>query len=63
MGVARFECASGCECSPEAAVDAHHESPTSTIFLVRLLATQAERCAITVTVLPATSSGEHKFKV
>jgi hypothetical protein len=44
-------------------VDALHQSPTSTIFLVRLLVTPSDKCVIGVTLLEETSSGEHKFKV
>jgi hypothetical protein len=54
---------SGCKCDPVPKVDALHQSPTSTIFLVRLLVTPSDKCVIGVTVLEDTSSGEHKFKV
>lgn len=40
MGRARFECLSGCQCEPEADVDALHALRQSTIYLVRLLVTQ-----------------------
>ncbi len=54
---------SGCTCEAEEKVDGLHDSPTSTIFLVRLLVTQHPDCVIGVKLLDETSSGEHKFKV
>jgi hypothetical protein len=44
-------------------VDALHGLRQSTIYLVRLLVSQAERCEISVTLLQDSSSGQHKFKV
>jgi hypothetical protein len=66
MGVARVACRSGCTCDPpEQEVDAHHAIRTSTVYLVRVLASQSAACEIAVTVLDRSSSpgGEHKFKV
>jgi hypothetical protein len=40
-----------------------HSLRQSTIYLVRLLVSQAERCEISVTLLQDSSSGAHKFKV
>eukprot|EP00775_Hariotina_reticulata_P008835 gene8835-9014_t len=62
MGIAKFECTSGCTCEPNMEVDALHSLRQSTIYLTRLLVTQAEQCEITITVLESTSSGKHKFK-
>lgn len=62
MGTARVECVSGCECEGRV-VNAHHSVSASQTFLVRLLATQHDKCLVQVTVLPETSSSEHKFKV
>jgi hypothetical protein len=56
-------CTSGCSCEPKPRVDALHALRQSTIFLVRLLVSQAERCEISVTLLNDSSSGQHKFKV
>eukprot|EP00882_Tetradesmus_deserticola_P030608 GHRQ01034452.1.p1 GENE.GHRQ01034452.1~~GHRQ01034452.1.p1 ORF type:complete len:159 (-),score=47.65 GHRQ01034452.1:129-605(-) len=61
----RCRCTSGCSCEPKPAVDALHSLKQSTIYLVRLLVSQAQRCEISVTLLHNTSSssGQHKFKV
>lgn len=40
-----------------------HELKQSTIYLVRLLVSQAEECEISVTVSKKTRSDGHKFKV
>ncbi|KAF6266240.1 hypothetical protein COO60DRAFT_1632898 [Scenedesmus sp. NREL 46B-D3] len=63
MGMAKFECTAGCSCEPKPQVDALHALPQSTIYLVRLLVSQAARCEISVTLLQDSSSGQHKFKV
>lgn len=44
-------------------MDALHELRQSTIFLVRLLVSQAEECEISVTLSDKTRSDSHKFKV
>lgn len=59
----RCRCTSGCTCEPKLEVDALHSLRQSTIFLVRLLVSQSERCEVTVTLLENTRSGKHKFKV
>jgi hypothetical protein len=56
-------CTSGCSCEPKPRVDALHGLRQSTIYLVRLLVSQAQRCEISVTLLQDSSSGQHKFKV
>ncbi len=56
-------CLSGCECEAIPKLDAHHEMPTSTIYLARLLVTESKECVVGVTVLEGTSSGEFKFKI
>ena len=44
-------------------MDAHHKLLSSTTFLAELRPSQADECVISVEVLSASSSGEHKFKV
>lgn len=56
-------CTSGCSCEPKPKVDALHSLRQSTIYLVRLLVSQAERCEISITLLEETRSKKHKFKV
>ena len=56
-------CTSGCTCEARKDVDALHELRQSTIFLVRLLVSQAEECEISVTLSDKTRSEGHKFKV
>eukprot|EP00879_Flechtneria_rotunda_P016086 GHRR01016827.1.p1 GENE.GHRR01016827.1~~GHRR01016827.1.p1 ORF type:complete len:534 (+),score=145.77 GHRR01016827.1:354-1955(+) len=63
MGMAKFECTSGCTCEAKPEVDALHSLHQSTVYLVRLLVSQAPKCQITITVLDRTRSEQHKFKV
>lgn len=62
MGQAEAFCISGCSCEPTR-VDGHHTLRQSTIFLARLLPSEARECVIGVKVLESTNSGKHKFKV
>lgn len=62
MGQAVASCWSGCSCQPQHA-DGHHTLRQSTVFLVRLLPTEAPDCVIAVQLLKNTTSGKHKFKV
>lgn len=55
-------CVSGCTCEPKV-YDALHEPRVSQLYIAELRATQHLNCTITITVLPTTSSGKHKFKV
>lgn len=69
MGVAQVECAGGCHCLPAAGapavstMDAHWTSHTSEPKTVLLQVTAAAACLLNVTLLNATSSGEHRFKL
>ncbi|KAG2488213.1 hypothetical protein HYH03_013207 [Edaphochlamys debaryana] len=62
--VGRFmvRCIEGCVC-PEASLDGLHEHRNSQTFLHGLNVSQAERCVISITVLPETSTGKHKVKI
>ena len=67
MGAARVECAAGCACAPRV-VDAHRvgEVRNVSVFEAVELAATAQKgppCELVVTVLNATSSGGHKFKL
>eukprot|EP00878_Enallax_costatus_P012728 GHUV01013292.1.p1 GENE.GHUV01013292.1~~GHUV01013292.1.p1 ORF type:complete len:358 (+),score=39.39 GHUV01013292.1:2608-3681(+) len=62
MGQAEAYCISGCSCKPTR-LDGHHKLRQSTIFLARLLPSEAGECVIGVKVSKSTSSGKHKFKV
>ncbi|KAG2425211.1 hypothetical protein HYH02_015038 [Chlamydomonas schloesseri] len=62
MGVAQFSCVSGCQCDPKE-VDGHHTEKVSQLYMMFLEVTQHPQCEVEITVLPKTSSGEHKFKV
>ncbi|GIL91193.1 hypothetical protein Vretimale_18816 [Volvox reticuliferus] len=62
MGVVNLSCTSGCWCDT-VEVDAHITEHWSQMYQTRLVATQSDSCEVTLTVLPKTSSGEHKFKV
>ncbi|KAF8057926.1 hypothetical protein HT031_005872 [Scenedesmus sp. PABB004] len=62
MGAARLWCVSGCRCTP-IVLDGWHEQRTSQQTMARLRVTQSAECRVGVTVLPATRSGHHKFKV
>lgn len=55
-------CIQGCACEAKV-YDAHHELKESQLYTTQVLASQAEACVMTVTVLNDTSSGSHKFKV
>ncbi|GFR48090.1 hypothetical protein Agub_g9777 [Astrephomene gubernaculifera] len=62
MGIAEFSCVSGCNCSSRR-VDGHHAPHVSQLYMAPLEVSQSRQCEIQATVLPETSSGEHKFKV
>lgn len=62
MGAARVECLHHCACAA-ATLQAHHESPTSVMADASLNVTQARHCTLQLTVVDATESGEHKFKL
>jgi len=62
MGQAVMRCASGCVCT-QAVANGHHREHNSQSYQITLQATPHPECIVTVTVLPETSSGEHKFKV
>jgi hypothetical protein len=62
MGRAVFMCESGCKCEP-ALIDGHHKQRVSLTFLHSIRVSQAAECVVSLTVLPGTSSGQHKFKV
>jgi hypothetical protein len=58
----RRRCTSGCSCN-ETRLEGHHEARQSQTFLLRLQATQDERCTITVKVEAGSGSGGNKVKV
>lgn len=63
MGKFRVECVEGCVCE---AKEVNCHDPTvkvSVSDIVRLSVTQHERCILQVTILPETTSGEHKIKL
>ena len=61
MGRVRIRCADGCTCD-DATIDAHSAATRESTHRVYCLpVTQARRCRVTLTVLPSTSSGEHKW--
>ncbi len=64
MGMVVARCASGCSCE-DLKINGHHDSHTSTVFLVQLRPSQADRCVIELEVLQESKSKdqEHKFKV
>ncbi len=62
MGRAVFMCESGCKCEP-ALIDGHHKQHVSLTFLHSIRVSQAAECVVSLTVLPGTSSGQHKVKV
>ncbi|KAG2495310.1 hypothetical protein HYH03_006582 [Edaphochlamys debaryana] len=62
MGRAEIRCVWGCTCTP-VEVDAHIQKRWSQTYLQRLDVSQSAECLLAITVLPGTSSGEHKFKV
>ena len=56
-----FQRADGCTCD-DATIDAHSSATRESTHRVYCLpVTQARRCRVTLTVLPSTSSGEHKW--
>ena len=61
MGRVRATCA-GCVCTPEE-IDAHTMLRVSTTALHSLRVTPHNKCELSLTVLNATSSGEHKWKL
>jgi len=62
MGVALAECTSGCNCEPKE-IDSHHTLHLSQTYLATLKVSQHPACHVRLTILPKTSSGEHKFKI
>ena len=67
MGVAQISCAAGCTCEP-LVIDAHSTARRDSLETVaRPLRVHwgagSRACALRATVMPRTSSGEHKFKV
>jgi hypothetical protein len=62
MGRARIKCESGCTCE-DLIMEAHQTDRNSQTFLQHVYVSQASQCVVSVTVLPESSSGEHKFKV
>lgn len=61
MGVANITCVN-CDCEAQR-VDAHVSENWSQGLIEQVVASQAADCVVRLTVLPDTSSGEHKFKV
>ena len=61
MGRVRATCA-GCVCAPEE-IDAHTTLRVSTTAVHSLRVTPHSECELSLTVLNATSSGEHKWKL
>jgi hypothetical protein len=59
MGRARLGCDSGCECEP-LDFDAHHSERNSVINFLYHKVSQSAVCVVSITVLPQSSSGEHK---
>ena len=62
MGRANLTCLRGCTCQP-LLLEAHHAERSSQTYLQHVYVTQSPECVVELTVLPETSSGEHKFKV
>ena len=66
MGRAMAFCSGGCTCGP-IEIDAHAPSERISITAVqRLIVTHLDtggRCLLRLTILPSTSSGEHKWKL
>jgi len=62
MGRFRLDCVSGCSCEARE-VEGHHTEKDSQTYVAQLLVSQSARCIIRATVLPETSSGEHKVKI
>jgi len=62
MGRAEVKCEVGCTCSPSV-LDGHQTVRNSQLHLHEMKVTQADVCIIAITVLPETSSGQHKVKV
>jgi hypothetical protein len=62
MGQARLRCVSGCSCA-DVDVNGWIKHKSSQTFVARLHTTQHAKCRISITILPYTSSQEHKFKV
>mmetsp|Transcript_29685 Transcript_29685/g.65694 ORF Transcript_29685/g.65694 Transcript_29685/m.65694 type:complete len:622 (+) Transcript_29685:62-1927(+) len=63
MGTAKWTCVSGCTCE---ALEVNAHDGTFQISIAQgtsHVVTQHDRCVMQVEVLPATSSGEHKFKL
>ena len=66
MGRAMAFCSGGCTCGPTE-IDAHAPTERTSITAVqRLIVTHLDtggRCLLRLTILPSTSSGEHKWKL
>jgi DNA polymerase alpha subunit B len=62
MGRAVLLCEGGCKCDA-AVVDGHHKQQVSQTYLHSVRVSQAAECVLSLTLLPGTSSGAHKFKV
>eukprot|EP00195_Chlamydomonas_chlamydogama_P016102 CAMPEP_0202891718 /NCGR_PEP_ID=MMETSP1392-20130828/1712_1 /ASSEMBLY_ACC=CAM_ASM_000868 /TAXON_ID=225041 /ORGANISM="Chlamydomonas chlamydogama, Strain SAG 11-48b" /LENGTH=508 /DNA_ID=CAMNT_0049575555 /DNA_START=27 /DNA_END=1553 /DNA_ORIENTATION=+ len=62
MGKAKVECVSGCTCNAPV-LDGHCVERNSQLHLFNFYVSQAAECIIAITVLPETTSGEHKIKI
>lgn len=62
MGQAEVTCVSGCKCN-STIIDGHWAQKNSQLSMHRFSVSQAKECTLKITVLEATSSGEHKVKI
>jgi hypothetical protein len=62
MGRASIECVRGCTCE-KSVLEGHHIKRISVPVEHQFVVTAAHHCEMKVTVLPDSSSGEHKVKL
>lgn len=62
MGRVAIACTAGCSCAPQQ-LDGHHADPVSSEHYAEFPVSQHPACTLTFTILPGTSSGQHKFKL
>ncbi|KAG2493702.1 hypothetical protein HYH03_008216 [Edaphochlamys debaryana] len=62
VGRFKVKCVEGCACE-NTTLDGLHDQKNSQTFLHSLSVSQAERCVISITVLPDSSTGKHKVKI
>ncbi|KAG2493701.1 hypothetical protein HYH03_008215 [Edaphochlamys debaryana] len=62
VGRFKVKCVEGCACE-DTTLDGLHDQKNSQTFLHSLNVSQADRCVISITVLPDSSTGKHKVKI